>query len=141
MPETKPPAPVFHVGHAAAEGMGGGWFVGQFVPASLGARHQTEVELKWGVHPRGERRPGGMVAYSDATTISVLVSGAFRMTAVLEGAAQVHTLDRPGDYVIFGPDIPHEWETLEDAVVLSIRYPSRERGRPIAAGGGPGRPP
>ncbi len=120
--------PVFHVGHAASDGVGGsGWFVGQFVPEALGARHQTALELKWGVHPKGERRPGGMVAYDDATTVSVLVSGAFRMVAVVDGVSQAHTLERPGDYVIFGPHILHEWETLEDAVVLSIRYPSRDR--------------
>jgi hypothetical protein len=27
---------------------GSGWFVGQFVPAELGLRRQTDVELKWG---------------------------------------------------------------------------------------------
>ena len=44
--DTKKP---FYFGNAKADQVrGGGWFVGQFVPAELGLRHQTDVELKWG---------------------------------------------------------------------------------------------
>ena len=35
---------------------GSGWFVGHFVPPELGLRHQTDVELKWGIHRDGDKR-------------------------------------------------------------------------------------
>jgi len=50
----------FYFGNAAVDQVRGtGWFIGQFVPPELGPRHQTEVELKWAVHPKGERRRHG----------------------------------------------------------------------------------
>ena len=45
----------FYFGNAKDDQVrGSGWFVGQFVSAELGLRHQTDVELKWGIHPDGE---------------------------------------------------------------------------------------
>jgi len=47
-------------------------FVGQFVPPEFGLRRQTAVELKWGVHPDGDKRRTPW-ANGNGTTISVLV--------------------------------------------------------------------
>jgi hypothetical protein len=48
----------FYFGNANADQVrNSGWFVGQFVPPELGLRHQTDVELKWGVHTDGDKRP------------------------------------------------------------------------------------
>jgi hypothetical protein len=48
----------FYAGNAKADQVrGSGWFVGQFVPAELGLRRQTDVELKWGIHPDVDKRP------------------------------------------------------------------------------------
>lgn len=115
----------YYVGHAAADDVrGSGWFVGQFVPSEMGMRHQTDVELKWGIHVRGDRRPGGMVSYGVATTVSILIRGALKVMMLLDGEPRTVTLDRVGDYIIFGPRLWHEWEALADSVVLSIRFPS-----------------
>ena len=47
----------FYLGNAAVDQVRGtGWFLGQFVPPEMGLRHQTEVELKWAIHPDGDRR-------------------------------------------------------------------------------------
>ena len=131
-PEDQPsdlsPRASYHVGNAAADDVAGsGWFIGQFVASRLGQRHQTGVELKWGVHVRGERRPGGQVSYGIATTISIVVRGAFRTTILLNGQRSVVTLDKEGDYIIVGPGVPHDWEALEDSVILSVRFPSIDR--------------
>src|SRR5271166_6200785 len=56
-----------------------GWFVGQFIPPEFGLRHQTDVELKWGIHPDGEKRPYPW-ASQNSTTISVLIEGSLKMT-------------------------------------------------------------
>ena len=47
----------FYFGNAATDQVrGSGWFIGQFVAPELGLRHQTDVEVKWGLHPDGDKR-------------------------------------------------------------------------------------
>lgn len=105
-----------------------GWFVGQFVPPKLGLRHQTDVEVKWGIHPDGDTRPLPW-ATQHGTTISVLIHGCLRVTFHLGGRQEIVTLEQEGDYVIFGPDTVHSWEAVGHTVVLSMRFPSVETWR------------
>lgn len=119
----------FYFGNAAADQVrDSGWFVGQFVPAALGLRHQTDVEIKWGVHPDGEKRPRPW-ANGHATTISVLIRGSLRVAFHVGDTPQIVTLQREGDYIIFGPDTVHSWEAIGDTIVLSVRFPSVEAWR------------
>jgi hypothetical protein len=108
---------------------GTGWFIGQFIPAALGVRHQTSVELKWGVHRDGERRSHGAEAVVDATTISILIRGSLRVLLQIDGAQQVVTMGKEGDYIIFGPGVVHFWEAIGDTLVVSVRFPSIEVAR------------
>jgi hypothetical protein len=115
-----------YFGNAALDQVrGSGWFVGQFVPPELGLRHQTAVELKWGIHPDGEKRSHPW-ANGNATTISILITGSLHVTFHLDGTEQVMTMRQPGDYVAFGPQMVHSWEAVGDTVVLSVRFPSVE---------------
>ena len=117
----------FYYGNAIVDQVrDSGWFIGQFVQAAAGLRHQTEVEIKWGVHPAGERRPQPW-ATGHATTISVLIRGSLRVTFHDNGNPQTVTLDKEGDYVVFGPAAMHTWEAIGDTIVLSVRFPSVER--------------
>ena len=102
-----------------------GWFVGQFVPAELGLRRQTDVEIKWGVHPDGEKRPHPW-ATRKSTTISVLIEGSLKVTFDVEGLEEEVMLRTKGDYVVFGPEAVHSWEAVGDTIVLSVRFPSVE---------------
>src|SRR6516225_9943433 len=78
----------FYFGKASVDQIrGSGWFVGQFVAPELGLRHQTDVEVKWGVHPDGDKRPRQW-ANRNGTTISVLVQGGLRVTFYIEGAQE-----------------------------------------------------
>jgi hypothetical protein len=116
----------FYFGNAALDQVrGSGWFIGQFVPAELGLRHQADIEVKWGVHKDGERRSHPQ-ANGNATTISVLIRGALRVQFQVDETTQAITLQKAGDYVIFGSDVVHTWEAIGDTVVLSIRFPSVE---------------
>jgi hypothetical protein len=125
----------FYFGNAAIDQVRGtGWFVGQFIPPEMGLRHQTDVELKWAIHPDSDRRVNGAEANRNATTISVLIRGTLRTTFEVDGAARVVTLKKQGDYVIFGPEIVHSWEALGETVVLSVRFPSIEIAGMAAAG-------
>jgi hypothetical protein len=118
----------FYVGNAKADQVrGSGWFVGQFVRAEFGLRHQTDVELKWGIHPDGDKRSRPW-ANQNGTTISVLIEGSLQVTFHVDGARQEVTLRMKGDYVIFGPEVAHSWEAVGDTIVLSVRFPSVEVG-------------
>lgn len=95
-----------------------GWFLGHFVrPASV--RSTEAVEVKWGVHPAGDKR-AGWTSGEQRTTLVVLVSGQFRVDL---SAGQI-LMQRQGDYGVWGPGIEHTWEALEDSIVLTVRWPS-----------------
>ena len=81
-------------------------------------RRSDEVEIKWGVHPAGERRPG-WVTDDPRSMLSVLVSGRFR----IDLSDRSVVLAEQGDYIVFhGRD--HTWVAEEASVVVSIRWPS-----------------
>ena len=118
----------FYFGNAKADEVcGSGWFIGQFVPPELGLRHQTDVELKWGVHPDGDKRTDPW-ANKNGATISVLVEGSLKVTFHIDGGEQEVMLRTKGDYVVFGPEVVHSWEAIGDTIVLSVRFPSVEVG-------------
>jgi hypothetical protein len=118
----------FYVGNAESDQVHGtGWFIGQFVPAELGLRHQTDVELKWGMHSDGEKRSHPW-ANGNGTTISVLIEGTIRITFHVGETSQVVSLRKAGDYVVFGPDVVHSWEAIGHTIVVSIRFPSVDVG-------------
>lgn len=96
-----------------------GWFLGQFVPEQLGLRATDQVEVKWGVHEAGERQAEWSLNRT-ATTISILLRGRDRISFP-DGDV---LLEREGDYVIWGPGVPHRWHALAHSVVLTVRWPS-----------------
>jgi hypothetical protein len=125
-------------GNAADDGAPfNGWFVGDLpawlrerglgsdeAVAAAGMRASNLVEVKWGVHPAGVPRPGGWVASSGITTLSVLISGEFeiRFRSAQGEPERVVTLRRVGDYVLSGAEYEHTWRAIEDSVVLSVRW-------------------
>jgi hypothetical protein len=119
----------FYFGNAAMDDVrNSGWFLGQFVPPGQGPRHQTDVELKWGIHPDGHKRsqPG---ANGNATTVSILIQGTLKLELHVDATPQLVTLKEQGDYLIFGPDVVHSWEAIGHTIVLSVRFPSVEIGK------------
>ena len=128
---THPEIPTVTVGNAAIEGAGDtrGWFVGHFVESSASLRCTDAVEVKWGVHPAGQSRPR-MAMGTQATTLSILVSGAFRVVFSDRDVC----LARPGDYVLFPPGVLHGWVAEADSVVLTVRWPSTRDDAVEAAG-------
>jgi hypothetical protein len=97
-----------------------GWFVGHFVKG--GSRRTADVEVKWARHSPGPAGKGWSNCKT-ATTLSVLISGRFKMEFRNAPVASVE-LDVPGSYVIFGPKIEHQSTALEDSLFLTVRWPS-----------------
>jgi hypothetical protein len=94
-----------------------GWLLGHFMPAG-DPRRSTDVEIKWGVHPRGERR-ADWVTGETRTAMIMLVRGRFRVDLPDRSVM----LADQGDYVVFS-GIGHSWEAEEESVILGVRWPS-----------------
>lgn len=109
-------------GNAADDGRDTrGWLIGHFIDNSADVRSTKDVEIKWGIHPAGEKRTE-WTRGDQRTTLLLLVEGNFLVT-LTEGAAH---LTRQGDYATWGPGIDHFWEAKEDSVVITVRWPSSE---------------
>ncbi|MEZ0071452.1 signal peptidase I [Planotetraspora sp. GP83] len=97
-----------------------GWLLGHFIDPSRGAVRRTEaLEIKWGIHPKGQQRPE-WVSDDQRTALLLLVQGCFRLDLSVGSI----TLERQGDYVVWGPGIDHSWQAEEDSVVITVRWPS-----------------
>jgi quercetin dioxygenase-like cupin family protein len=108
------------VGNAAIDSAAyRGWFLGHFIPPD-DLRSTGAVELKWTTYTAGETRPSWAVN-REATTISILIEGHFRMR-FLDGDV---LLRHPGDYALWRPGIPHSWAAEAASTVLTVRYPSK----------------
>jgi uncharacterized cupin superfamily protein len=111
----------WHFGNAAEDGTDyRGWVVGHFVEPSEGVRSSKDVEIKWGIHPAGDKR-AEWTSDDQRTTFVLLVQGHFRVD-LTEGSV---TMTRQGDYAMWGAGIDHTWEAIEDSVVLTVRWPSQ----------------
>ena len=107
-----------YVGNADADAVSNrGWLLGHFMPEDS-ARNSDDVEVRWGIHPAGDRRPE-WVAGERRSALILLISGRFR----LELPGQVVLLSTPGDYVVFH-GVSHSWHAEEASVVVTIRWPS-----------------
>ncbi|WP_424642022.1 signal peptidase I [Embleya sp. AB8] len=95
-----------------------GWLLGHFKNAD-DPRHSEAVEIKWGVHPRGDERRE-WVRGEERTTFLLLVSGRFRIE--LPGRSVL--LEQQGDYVVWGRGVDHSWFAEEESVVVAVRWPS-----------------
>ena len=135
---TRPPADELRWGNAVDDGARGGrrgWFIGHLIASPPASPAATDaVEVKWGVHPAGEAKAIEGVNQT-ATTLSLLVSGRFRLDFPSHGCGV--TLGRPGDYAIWSPGVSHRWRVLEDAVVITVRWPSRPGDQSTRAAAGP----
>jgi hypothetical protein len=96
-----------------------GWLLGHFIDPAEGVRSSKDVEVKWGIHPVGDKR-AAWTADDQRTTLVLHVQGKFR----IDLTETTVTLEKQGDYALWGPGIDHSWEALADSVVITIRWPS-----------------
>jgi hypothetical protein len=94
-----------------------GWLAGHFMP-DADPRQSPAVEIKWGVHERGDKREH-WVARDRRTAAIILVGGRFRVE--LPGRSVL--LDRQGSYVVF-QGVGHSWIAEADSTIVCVRWPS-----------------
>ncbi|MEJ2455358.1 MAG: signal peptidase I [Candidatus Thiodiazotropha sp.] len=103
----------------------GGWLLGTFLSAAEKIQRTSAIELKWGVHKKGEKR--NSVGRSSLNTMAVLVNGKFKLWF------PTHQIDiilaNQGDYVIYELDNEHSWEALEDSIVITVRWPENKNAK------------
>lgn len=101
------------------------WFMGPFVPESLGLRHTSGLEIKWGRHAKGDARDQWAQS-GKLTTISILLRGRFRLLfrSPDHNGNEVteYLLEKEGDYVIWPPEVDHTWSVEEDCDILTVRW-------------------
>ncbi|WP_433331368.1 signal peptidase I [Spirillospora sp. CA-294931] len=108
-----------YVGKAAADAAADrGWLLGHFKPDG-DIRHSDDVEIKWGVHHRGDRREQWTTG-DKRKALLVLITGRFR----LEFPDQNVVLTNQGDYVVWGEGVDHSWHAEEESIVMTVRWPS-----------------
>jgi hypothetical protein len=114
-------APTWYSGNATDDApQNRGWLLGHFMNPTDGVRSTNDVEVKWGIHPSGDQR-ATWTADDQRTTLVLLVQGRFRVE-LTEGTV---TMQRQGDYIMWGPGIDHTWHAEEDSIVITVRWPSR----------------
>lgn len=96
-----------------------GWFLGQFIPGQANPLRSSDLEVKWFTHAKGETRERWSPA-SPVRTLNILVRGRF----VLLFPDEEVLLAREGDFVLFGPGMPHSFRCEEESLVLTVRWPS-----------------
>jgi mannose-6-phosphate isomerase-like protein (cupin superfamily) len=96
-----------------------GWFLGHFMPGENNPLRTADAEIKWYTHAKGETRnewaPGNPVK-----TLNILIRGHF----VLRFPDREVPLVNEGDFVLFGPDVPHSFRSEQESLVLTVRWPS-----------------
>jgi mannose-6-phosphate isomerase-like protein (cupin superfamily) len=97
-----------------------GWFIGHFMPGEDNPLHSRAVELKWFTHPEGDVRSEWSPEIP-VRTLNILIRGRF----VIVLPDQEVALEREGDFVLFGPGVAHSYRSLEESLVLTVRWPSR----------------
>lgn len=93
-----------------------GWFIGGFMTAE-DPRCTSSVEVKWGIHPEGDRR-SQWAEPSDTRTLSILISGRF---CVLFPEGEI-VLATQGDYVLWLPGVAHSWCAQFPSVIVTVRW-------------------
>jgi hypothetical protein len=99
----------------------GGWFVGHYHESCHPILASYVVEMKWGVHGARESRcdwDKGRPEWS----LSVLIRGNFS----IEFADKTYPLTKRGDFVIWGPGVPHTWRANARSVILTVRWRERK---------------
>lgn len=96
-----------------------GWIIGHFMEVNSPFCNQ-DFEIKWGKHKKGEVK--GAIIQTNADSLAVLVYGKHLIKFPSLGKEVI--LEKEGDYLFFPKGVDHTWETLEDTLMLTIRWPS-----------------
>ena len=94
------------------------WVIGSFVKSKTFKTNKFEFKFQRG--KKGTFREPKEVLNEETTTVAILIYGSVRMK-FMSNERDYH-IKEEGDYVIWTPDEPHEFEFLEDTLVITLRW-------------------
>ena len=92
------------------------WVVGSFIKEKEFCAENFELKFQRG--ERGLLRKPKEVLNKNVNTLAIAVYGYIRMNFA-EGDIY---MKEEGDYIYWSPDAPHEFEFLEDSLVITLRW-------------------
>jgi len=92
------------------------WVIGPFVKEKDFSSENFEVKFQRG--KKGLIREPKKVLNENVKTLAVAIYGNIRINF---GEEDIH-MKKEGDYIYWSPDRPHEFEFIEDGLVISIRW-------------------
>lgn len=97
-----------------------GWIFGHFINPSS-PFHNEDFEIKWGRHPKGQRKE--IIGVNDKSkTLCIIIEGQFLLT--FPDQKKEILLSKQGDYAYWESGIPHSWFCPVDCLTLTVRWPS-----------------
>lgn len=100
------------------------WLVGNFANAVAPVPSKA-VEVKYGMHQAGEQRSEAQAtADKKFTSLGILIQGRVSYWFKEEdGTINQVTVEKQGDYVVWGPGVLHWWAIeADDTVILTFRF-------------------
>ena len=96
------------------------WVIGSFVDdPDFNSDH---FEFKFQKGEKGHIRPPKESTEPNTKTLPILIYGGVRIS--FENGSRNVYLREEGDYVLFEPNEPHEFEFLEDTLIITLRWKS-----------------
>jgi hypothetical protein len=96
------------------------WVVGYARPEDSPLRTNS-VYVKWVRLKKGQEKAAPSFEPT-ANTLGVLISGKIAQNFPTEDKTII--LQKQGDYIYFGPNVPHTWSAIEDCLILTVRWPA-----------------
>lgn len=97
---------------------GSDWVMGYNNDAAI---HSSEVALKWSELTRGDNKTIPF-ANATSTTLVIVLRGKLRIRS-FDPTGET-TLEKEGDYMLIPPGVMHTREILEDALIVTLRWPA-----------------
>jgi len=94
------------------------WVVGEFVDDTNFNTDKFEFKFQHG--KKGHYREPKDVITENTRTIAILIYGKVRLQ--FTGSCDSVYIQREGEYINWTPDQPHEFEFLEDSLVITLRW-------------------
>jgi hypothetical protein len=96
------------------------WIIGSFVEDNN--FNSKDFELKFQKEKKGLLRKPKKVLNKKDITLAIIVYGKIRMNFGKED----FFMKEEGDYIYWSPDAPHEFEFLENSLVITLRWKKSE---------------
>tara|TARA_S200002703_G_C3768192_1_gene236500 strand:- start:114 stop:476 length:363 start_codon:yes stop_codon:yes gene_type:complete len=94
------------------------WVIGSFVDDPDFSSEHFEFKFQKGT--KGHIRPPKESTEPDTKTLPILIYGGVRIS--FEGGTRNVYLREEGDYILFEPNMPHEFEFLDDTLIITLRW-------------------